>query len=391
MIDTAEIKVKAGSGGDGLVSFRREKYIPRGGPWGGDGSKGGDVIVEVDPNLNTLNYFHRQSIYKADDGRPGMKKLMKPKDGSDLIIKVPLGTLIFDENKNLIKDFTNPSEKYLLISGGRGGLGNWHFKSSINQTPMEATEGEKRDYQNLILELKLLADVGIIGIPSSGKSTLINTLTKSNAKTAPYPFTTLEPNLGVLRVEDFIHGNQQTIVLADIPGLIEGASEGKGLGHNFLKHIERTKLLIHLVDISDEIGKTEGFFEIAKVRYNTIQEELGKWDTGLLDKPQIVALNKIDIPEINDTREEIKLGFEKMGIKILFISAATKVGLRELVSQILIVKAKEEKILEQKKYEYSEQKPVFNIDTLPNRRIVYNPRKRVKEYNPHKNKDDTED
>ncbi len=364
MIDSATIKVKAGDGGNGLISFRREKYIPKGGPWGGDGSDGASVYVQVDASLNTLNYYHRQRVYKAKDGRDGMKKLMTPKDGVDMTLKVPLGTLIFDEKHKLIKDCTDPDETFLLIKGGRGGLGNWHFKSSTNRTPWQATDGEKKPYQTFILELKLLADIGIIGLPSSGKSTLINVLTNANAKTAAYPFTTLEPNLGILRIEDFIPQHEDVFVMADIPGLIEGASEGKGLGHNFLKHIERTKLLIHMIDISDELSKP---FEAAHSRYQVIQNELALWEKSLLDKPQVIVINKIDIPEVQDASEEIAAGFKKLGLRTIFISATSRLGLKELITEIL--KVKKESVPQKDKF-HEKVLPVITPDTLSNRRMI---------------------
>ena len=247
MIDSAVINIKAGNGGDGLASFRREKYIPKGGPWGGDGGKGGDVYIEVDPHTNTLSRLKYKKDFKAPNGMPGMKQLMAGPDGEDLTISVPKGTMVFNENNELVVDLSEEGQKFKLAEGGRGGLGNWHFKSSVNRTPLKSTAGIKTEMSKLRLELKILADVGIIGLPSAGKSTLLNALTNANAKTAEYHFTTLEPNLGILNTSNYVT-DADDLVLADIPGLIEGASDGKGLGFDFLKHIERTSVLIHVLD-----------------------------------------------------------------------------------------------------------------------------------------------
>lgn len=370
MIDTAEIKIKAGNGGDGLVSFRREKYVDKGGPWGGDGGKGGSIILEIDSHANTLSYFHRKTEYKAQNGEGGMKNLKKGHDGTDEIIKVPLGTTVYDEKGEVIVDMIDLNQKVILDRGGKGGMGNWHFKSSINQTPYQYTSGEKRETQLLKLELKLIADVGLVGIPSAGKSTLLNSLTRASAKIGNYPFTTLSPNLGVLHVGNYINGIDQDIVLADIPGLIEGASEGKGLGYDFLRHIERTNAIVHLVDGTKIL---EGGIPSLIKDYQDIRNELRKWNAALMDKAEIVVLNKIDITEVKEQFDQIKAAFKKKKIDIMGISAYSSINLDELVK--LIYKTyliKQEEILNFVD-DTPEKMPVkkYDITNLPNKRIIF--------------------
>ena len=358
MIDTALITIKSGDGGDGIVSFRREKYIPKGGPWGGDGANGGNLIFLVDDHINTLSAFRRQRVFKAQDGQDGMKNLRTGKQGEDLIIRVPKGTLIKNQDNEVLRDLTNDNEEYIISKGGRGGLGNWHFKSSVNKTPRKATPGVKTPIMKINLELKLLADAGFIGMPNSGKSTLLNILTNSKAKTASYEFTTLEPNLGVLESQD--------IVLADIPGLIEGASSGKGLGHDFLRHVERTKLLIHILDGSFILNNPiDSIYE----NYKTIRNELGEWNTELLKKSEIVVINKCDIPEVLQKEKEIRKTFTSKGVKnILFISAATGYQLDKLIYSI----AEEVEKNKNNEVEFVEKKDmVLNIKDLKNKRIVF--------------------
>src|SRR5512138_1394020 len=243
-IDQVEIHVKSGKGGDGMVHFHREKFVPRGGPDGGDGGKGGDVIFEVKPTLNTLGSFRQNEKFRAEDGANGGPSQMSGRYGNDLIIYVPPGTVLSDaDSGDLIGDLTKPGETLTVLKGGRGGRGNQHFATSRNQVPRTAERGEPAQEKHLKLELKLIADIGLIGVPNAGKSTLLSVLTNAKPKIAPYPFTTLEPNLGVARVDD-----ETTVVLADIPGLIEGASSGAGLGFEFLRHVQRTRVLIHLID-----------------------------------------------------------------------------------------------------------------------------------------------
>lgn len=367
MIDFATIKVKSGNGGDGIVSFRREKFIAKGGPWGGDGGVGGNIVFVVDPHFNTLTHLKRQSRYYAQNGGNGMKNRKKGADGEDLIIKVPPGTVVKDDEGRILCDLIEAGNEYIAQVGGQGGLGNWHFKSSTNQTPMQSTEGIKTDPRALNIELKLIADIGLIGLPSSGKSTLLNTLTRSRAKTAAYHFTTLEPNLGVLHIAEYIAGLDKDLVLADIPGLIEGASEGKGLGHDFLRHVERTRVLIHIIDGSEVLN-----LPINKLleNYDAIRNELGKWNKSLVEKPQILAINKIDITEVKEKMDDIKTAFEKRGLKPIFISAANREGLRELIEQIVDIDAT---VVEKEKEAevYVPQKKTFDINNLPNKRIIF--------------------
>ncbi len=284
-IDQVEIYVKSGKGGDGVVHFRREKYVPRGGPDGGDGGRGGDVVLEVRATLNTLSAFRQKERFIAQDGRNGAKQNMTGKSADDLVILVPPGTVVYEaETGELLGDLTEPGQHLTICKGGRGGRGNSHFATSRYQTPLTAEKGEPGEDKRLKLELKLIADIGIIGVPNAGKSTLLTALTNAQPKIASYPFTTLEPNLGVAKVDEYTN-----VVLADIPGLIEGASQGAGLGHEFLRHIQRTRVLIHLLD-----GQSDD--PIAD--FSQINSELALFDPQLARKPQIVALNKIDQPEV---------------------------------------------------------------------------------------------
>lgn len=324
-IDQVEIDVKSGRGGDGIVHFRREKYVPRGGPDGGDGGKGGDVILEVDPKLNTLKFRHKER-FVAEDGRPGAKQNMYGKSGEDLIISVPPGTVVFEivdagtggvTPPLLLGDLTLPGQRLTVCKGGRGGRGNTHFKSSTHQVPRTAEKGEPAQEKRLKLELKLIADIGLIGVPNAGKSTLLSALTSAKPKIAPYPFTTLEPNLGVANIDE-----DTTVVLADIPGLIEGASQGAGLGHEFLRHIQRTRVLIHILD---------GLSPDPLADYSQINSELSLFDSNLGIKPQIVALNKIDQPEVKERHKEIGKEMKKLGVTLMAISALARTNVRELL------------------------------------------------------------
>ena len=318
-IDQVEIHVKSGKGGDGVVHFRREKYVPRGGPDGGDGGKGGDVILEVKATLNTLN-FRQKERFLAEDGRPGAKQNMYGRSGEDLVIYVPPGTVVYDISDgapSLLGDLTGPGQRLTVCKGGRGGRGNTHFKSSTNQVPRTAEKGEPAEEKRLKLELKLIADIGLVGVPNAGKSTLLSVLTKAKPKIAPYPFTTLEPNLGVANIDE-----DTTVVLADIPGLIEGASEGAGLGHEFLRHIQRTRVLIHLLD---------GLSPDPVADYSQINSELALFDPNLSKKPQIVALNKIDQPEVQEQLAGIKKELKKRGVTLMTISALARTNVREVL------------------------------------------------------------
>ena len=316
--DQVEIHVKSGKGGDGMVHFRREKFVPRGGPDGGDGGKGGDVILEVKSTLNTLSSFRQNQKFKAENGVNGGPSQMTGRNGKDLIIYVPPGTVLFDaETGELIGDLTEPGQQLKVCRGGRGGRGNQHFASSRNQVPRTAEKGEPADEKHLRLELKLIADIGLIGVPNAGKSTLLSVLTNARPKIAPYPFTTLEPNLGVANIDD-----DTTVVLADIPGLIEGASHGAGLGHDFLRHIQRTRVLVHLLD---------GLSEDPLADYSQINSELSLFDPNLGRKPQIVALNKIDQPDVQEKLGEIQKKFRKLGVELMTISALARTNTRDLL------------------------------------------------------------
>ena len=321
-IDEVKIKVTAGSGGNGCVSFRREKYIPFGGPDGGDGGKGGDCLIIADTNLNTLYHLRRKKQLKAAAGKNGQGNNKHGKNGKDLIVNVPLGTEVIDLKENeIIFELIKPDQTEVVARGGRGGKGNARFATSTNQVPRTATPGKKGEEKTLLLKLKLLADIGIIGYPNAGKSTLLASLTSSHPKIAPYPFTTLIPNLGQIKTDEF-----KIFVLADIPGLIPGAHQGKGLGDKFLRHIERTKILVHLIDGS--LGVHE-----AILRYKKINEELKLYNPALLDKPQILVANKIDLDEAKDNFKELK---ETISAKIIPISALTGEGIKELTGEIFL-------------------------------------------------------
>ena len=292
-IDQAEIYVHSGKGGDGAVHFRREKYVPRGGPDGGDGGKGGDVILEVSPTLNTLFSFKNKAKFRAPDGANGAKQNMTGRSAEDLVTLVAPGTLVYDaKSGELLGDLIDAGQRLVVARGGRGGRGNTRFASSVRQVPKVAEKGEPGEERWLRLELKLIADIGIVGVPNAGKSTLLAVSTNARPKIAAYPFTTLEPNLGVAHLDD-----ETTLVLADIPGLIEGAHQGVGLGHDFLRHIQRTRVLIHLLD---------GMADDPILDFAQINTELSLFDPQLARKPQIVAFNKMDLPEVQARWLEIK-------------------------------------------------------------------------------------
>lgn len=310
-IDVAKIELKAGKGGDGSVAFRREKYEPSGGPAGGDGGDGGSIIIVADKDIKTLMDYSYKSIYKAENGGDGRNKKQFGKKGEDLILKVPVGTLIKDyDTDTVIYDVKHDKEEFVICKGGKGGKGNVHFKSSIRQAPRFAEPGEKGEEKTIKLELKLLADVGLIGLPNVGKSTLLSIMSNARPKIANYHFTTLEPNLGVCKV------GEKSFVLADIPGLIEGASEGLGLGHDFLKHIERTKILVHVLDISGSEGRNPiEDFEL-------INSELASYNIKLNDKKMLVVLNKTDLGA-EDNIKEFREKYSDKVDEIVEISAAT--------------------------------------------------------------------
>lgn len=319
MIDYAKISLKAGDGGNGAVAWRREKYEPTGGPAGGDGGNGGSIIIKATRNLSTLEEFRYKKEFKAENGEQGGKNKKFGKKGEDLYIPVPVGTLIREaETNTIIKDMTKDGEEFLIAKGGRGGRGNVHFKNSIRQAPRFAESGKKGQEINLIFELKILADVGLVGLPNVGKSTLLSVISKAKPKIANYHFTTIDPNLGVVKVD-----RERSFIVADIAGLIEGANLGSGLGHDFLKHIERCRVLIHVVDVSGLEGRDP--IEDFKL----INKELELYNENLSKKPMIVALNKSEL-DYNDNASKFIEVFGK-DYKIFKISAATTIGIKELI------------------------------------------------------------
>lgn len=322
--DRAKIYIRSGKGGDGHVSFRREKYVPNGGPDGGDGGNGGSVIFEVDEGLNTLTDFRHIRKYCAQDGEQGGKRNCRGKNGADIIVKVPEGTVVKElESGKIIADMSGENRRQTILSGGKGGNGNQHYATSTMQAPKYAQPGQPSKELNLFLELKVIADVGLVGFPNVGKSTLLSRVTNARPKIANYHFTTLNPNLGVVDLD-----GGKGFVIADIPGLIEGASEGVGLGHEFLRHIERTKVLIHLVDAAS----TEGRDPIADIY--AINKELEAYNVDIAHRPQVIAANKIDVIYAEgkeDPVTKIKEEFEPKGIKVFPISAVSGQGLNELL------------------------------------------------------------
>jgi len=329
-VDEAKILVKAGDGGNGCVAFRREKYVPRGGPSGGDGGNGGSVYLEANPNDNTLLRYRYNREFKADRGRHGEGSNCTGVSGDDMILKVPVGTLVFDsDNTELLADLKQAGQRVLVAHGGRGGRGNQHFAKPWHQAPREKEEGQAGEERHLRLELKLLADVGLVGFPNAGKSSLISVISAARPKIANYPFTTLEPNLGVVNADGGTggHGTElgRTFVVADLPGLIEGASEGAGLGMRFLRHVERTRLLMHLVDTSD-------MAEMDPVKaYEVIEGELHAFSDALTRKPRVVVATKLDATTDRAKLDELKNFCATRGLAFHAISAATGEGVKELV------------------------------------------------------------
>jgi GTP-binding protein len=347
-IDQITITVSSGKGGDGAVHFRREKYVPRGGPDGGDGGRGGDVILEVSRHMNTLYPFQHQRLHRAEDGKPGGGNNKTGKSASDLVIAVPAGTIVYDDQSgDVVGDLVEEGQQLLVCKGGRGGRGNARFATSRNQTPRVAERGEPGEERLIRLELKLIADIGIIGVPNAGKSTFLSAVTNAQPKIADYPFTTLQPNLGVARME-----GDQTLVLADIPGLIEGAHLGLGLGHDFLRHIQRTRVLIHLLD---------GLSEDPLADYAQINTELALFDETLGKKPQVVALNKADLPFVRELWPEYEELFKSHGIPSpLLISAVSGENVRMVLyeaADLLASLPEPEPVAEM---------PVYRLETDPN-------------------------
>src|SRR6201987_1064552 len=322
-IDEATIRVKAGDGGNGCLAFRREKFVPRGGPSGGDGGKGGDVVMESSERHNTLVHFRFNPEYKAERGRHGEGSNKKGRDGVDVLLKVPIGTIVYDdETGDKVHDFSHADERVVIARGGRGGRGNARFATSTHQAPREHEPGRPGEERVFRLELKLLADVGLVGYPNVGKSTLISRISAARPKIADYPFTTLQPNLGVVAVGD--KKDEISFVVADIPGLIEGAHEGAGLGMQFLRHIERTRLLVHLVDVSDASGRPDVVKDV-----EVILGELDSFGAHLAEKPMIMVASKIDAAN-KDRLAKLKAYCKKKKLELFPISAVTGKGIDEL-------------------------------------------------------------
>lgn len=372
--DRAKIVVRSGKGGDGHVSFRREKYVPNGGPDGGDGGHGGDVIFVVDEGLNTLIDFRHIRKYRAEDGEVGGKKNCRGKNGNDIIIKVPEGTVIKEaESGQVITDMSGDNKRLVLLRGGRGGSGNQHYATSTMQAPKYAQPGQPAQELELLLELKVIADVGLVGFPNVGKSTLLSRVTNAKPKIANYHFTTLNPNLGVVDLE-----GTKGFVIADIPGLIEGASEGIGLGHEFLRHIERTKVIIHIVDAAG----TEGRDPIEDVY--AINKELAAYNADIAKRPQVIAANKTDAIYDADSTviNDLKAEFEPQGIKVYPISAVSGEGVKELlyhVNDMLENLGEEPTVFEQEYYPelkkgYSDEPYTVTYDEEEEEYVVEGPR-----------------
>ncbi len=322
-VDEAKIRVKAGDGGNGCMAFRREKFVPRGGPSGGDGGHGGDIIMESSERHNTLVHFRFNHEYKAERGRHGEGSNKTGREGESIVLKVPVGTIVYDEiTGELVHDFSQPDERVVITRGGRGGRGNAQFATSTHQAPREHEDGKPGEERDLRLELKLLADVGLVGYPNAGKSTLISRISAARPKIADYPFTTLQPNLGVVVVGE--PPDDASFVVADIPGLIEGASEGAGLGTQFLRHIERTRFLVHLVDVSDFSGRPDPVQD-----YEVITHELANFGAGLDTKPTVVVASKMDIAN-KDKLAKLKRYCKRKKLELYPISAVTGEGIEEL-------------------------------------------------------------
>ncbi len=353
--DSAKIFIKSGKGGDGHISFRRELYVPNGGPDGGDGGRGGDVIFEVDKGLNTLTDFRHVRKYVATNGQEGGKRRCHGKDGQDLIIKVPEGTIIKEfETGKVIADMSGGNTREIILKGGRGGSGNMHYATSTMQVPKYAQPGQEGQELWVLLELKVIADVGLVGFPNVGKSTLLSRVSNAHPKIANYHFTTLNPHLGVVDLDD-----HESFVMADIPGLIEGASEGVGLGHAFLKHIERTKVLIHMVDAAS----TEGRDPVEDIY--TINEELKKYNPALLSRPQVIAANKIDaVSSPEEPMQRIQKAFKEQGIEVFAISAVSGHGVGELLHHVygILQKMDDTPVVFEREFD---PKDLITTDTLP--------------------------
>ena len=359
-IDKVTINVKSGKGGDGAISFLHEKYMPDGGPNGGDGGRGGDIILQADASITTLGAFRYKRKFAAEDGEDGKPKKCSGKNADDLIIKIPIGTVVFDaDSGKLLCDMVEDQQQFTALKGGRGGRGNQHFATSRRQAPKFAKPGDIAQSMNLLLELKTIADVGLIGFPNVGKSTFLSRVTNARPKIANYHFTTLSPNLGIVQYK-----NADEFILADIPGLIEGASDGVGLGHDFLRHVERTRMLIHVIDASGSEGRDP------KTDFDIINNELRSYSEILQQRPQVVALNKVDLMQ-DDTGEKLRKYFEDMGYKAFLISAATGDGINALLDHVVTILPETEKT------------PAF---FTPEEIVIHTP-KRTDEFEVHKEND----
>jgi GTP-binding protein len=330
-VDSCEVRVVAGSGGNGCIAFRREKFVPHGGPSGGDGGKGGDIVFEADPGMSTLLDLKYQHTLDAKGGENGRGKDQYGKAGEDRVVRVPVGTQAFSaESGELLFDLKEPWQKIVAARGGKGGRGNIHFATSYDRAPRRAEPGEPGEEKKLRLELKVMADVGLLGFPNVGKSTFIRAVSRARPKVADYPFTTLVPHLGVVQVAE-----EASFVLADIPGLIQGAAEGAGLGIRFLKHVERTRALLHLVSLDAGEGREP------LADYDAIMSELEKFDPELAKRPQIVAMSKADLPDVQEAHAKAKRRFKKRGIDLKLVSAATGEGVRDILNELYALSRRE--------------------------------------------------
>lgn len=328
-VDECTLRVEAGDGGRGAIAFRREKHVPFGGPAGGDGGRGGDVVMVADSGLGTLYDLTHIRVVRAEHGEHGLGKDMYGRAGQNSEVRVPLGTIVYDEDAHVkLCELTREGDSFVVATGGRGGRGNKHFATPSERAPRRADPGETGEKKNLKLELRVMADVGILGFPNVGKSTLISAVSRAHPKIADYPFTTLVPHLGVTSVGDTRRGLGKSFVLADIPGLIPGASEGAGLGIRFLRHVERTRVLLHMVTLSEEPNRSP------VDDYHVIRRELSAFNPDMLGRPEVVAMSKADLPDVRDAYENAKAEFEKLGIPLRLVSAATHEGLDDLMREL---------------------------------------------------------
>ncbi len=328
-VDECTIKVHAGDGGNGVIAFRREKFVPFGGPAGGDGGKGGDVALLADPGLGTLEDLSHLRTVRAERGEHGQGKDRYGRAGNNAEVRVPLGTIVYDaDTGERLTELTREGDRFVVAQGGQGGRGNKHFATPVDRAPRRAEPGQRGERRTLRLELKVMADVGLLGFPNVGKSTLIRAVSRAHPKVADYPFTTLEPHLGVVTIGDWRRGLGRSFVLADIPGLIPGASEGAGLGLRFLRHVERTRVLLHLVTFTGEAGRSP------LEDYHVIRGELSSFNRDLVGRPEVVAMTKADLPEVREAYESAREDFAKLGIELRLISAATHEGLDDLMQEL---------------------------------------------------------